>query len=197
MNNKPISKLTKICLHCGTLFESWPSQDRKFCSTACGHHGKSAHLVQRFLDKVHIKPSGCWEWSGSLRSDGYGEIRVTNNKHFRTHRLMWELVNGDIPKGKMVLHKCDNPACCDPNHLFLGDQQINMKDRDNKGRVPSGIQHYRHKLDFTKAKQIKVLHKQGLTLKQIGEKFGVCDSLICQVVNDKAWFEQAIFEVTL
>ena len=76
----------------------------------------------------------CIEWRGTRTRSGYGQ-KVIKGKRYRTHRLAYEWANGPIPKGMLVLHSCDNPACCNPNHLFLGTQSDNMRDCANKGRL--------------------------------------------------------------
>lgn len=108
------------------------------------------HPVLRLLNQLEIKSSGCWEWKGHRNQAGYGEFCVNGERHTRAHRFMWEAIHGSI--GSLhVLHKCDNPPCCNPDHLFLGTQQDNMKDRDLKGRVAHGANHY-------KRRNLKELH---------------------------------------
>ena len=89
-----------------------------------------------FFSKIEPIPEcGCWIWTGSTSSWGYGKIGIAG-KTIATHRYSWELHNGSIPIGISVLHKCDTPACVNPNHLFLGTQQDNMADASRKGRLP-------------------------------------------------------------
>lgn len=81
--------------------------------------------------------SDCWLFSGSLDTDGYGQVFRATRKNpttVRVHRLAWEEVNGPIPAGMRVLHSCDVRACCNPAHLFLGTQQDNVTDMMQKGR---------------------------------------------------------------
>jgi len=91
-------------------------------------------LNERFWKKVDIKgPDECWEWKASLRND-YGQIKV-NGRMMRANRVAWELTNGMIPDNKLVLHKCDNRKCVNPNHLYLGTSSDNMIDKINRGRT--------------------------------------------------------------
>lgn len=83
-------------------------------------------------------PNGCWEWGGWRHEHGYGRIRAVStgkSKFLRTHRVSWAIHNGPVPVGMDVLHRCDNPPCCNPAHLFLGTDADNMNDMAAKGRA--------------------------------------------------------------
>jgi len=88
---------------------------------------------QRFLAGLIFMPSGCIEWSKSTNPDGYGKIQV-GGKTVAAHRFAWERVHGEISAGKMVMHSCDNPPCCNTSHMSLGDNAANMQDMLAKGR---------------------------------------------------------------
>ena len=83
------------------------------------------------------KTGDCWVWTGATTTAGYGEIRF-GGKVVRVHRLVYELTVGPIPEGMGVLHRCDNPPCCRPDHLFLGTQRDNARDMVAKGRKRGG-----------------------------------------------------------
>ena len=89
----------------------------------------------RLINKVSIDENGCWNWKGGLSGCGYGYITFEGKKQ-GAHRVSYKLFNGPIPKNMLVLHKCDNRACINPDHLFLGTHQDNMDDMWEKGRGP-------------------------------------------------------------
>jgi hypothetical protein len=133
-----------------------------YCSRLC----KDGTLEKRFWEKV-IKTDNiedCWEWNGASRSKfGYGSISF-NGKLIDSHRLSWMIFNNnyDIISKDYVCHKCDNPKCVNPNHLFLGNAKINAQDAYDKGRiiVPEGIKfelgHKPLNAEIDKEKVIKI-----------------------------------------
>lgn len=89
--------------------------------------------LQRFFEKVSWTESGCHEWTAGRFEKGYGVFR-NDGRNLRAHRVAYEIAFGPIPDGMLVLHKCDNPACVNPDHLFVGSQKDNMQDMVKKGR---------------------------------------------------------------
>lgn len=94
----------------------------------------SKEIVDNFHTRYIPEPNtGCWLWMGSLDGKKYGMLQI-NGKMKKTHRFSWEIAHGKIPKGIHVLHKCDTPTCCNPDHLFLGTNQDNVDDKMQKRR---------------------------------------------------------------
>jgi len=98
--------------------------------------------AEKFLSRIIPEPNtGCWLWEGGSRGGkGYGQFNP-RGKNFAAHRFSYQLHVGEIPKGLSVLHKCDTPACVNPEHLFLGTQTDNMRDRAAKKRDNGGKTH--------------------------------------------------------
>lgn len=92
---------------------------------------------ERFWSKVDKTPSGCWVWLSTKNTQGYGRFAIRVGPHkqrwYSAHRLVWEWEHGEEPE-LCVLHRCDNPSCVNPQHLFLGTHKDNARDRDRKGR---------------------------------------------------------------
>lgn len=112
-----------------------------------------------FWSKVLKTEGGCWMWTGCIAANGYGNL-VRGSRALKSHRYSWELVYGEIPVGRKVLHKCDVRACCNPEHLFLGTHQDNMEDMKSKGRASHGLNHVHLKLT---PEQIAQIRKEGKT----------------------------------
>ena len=137
----------------------------------------------RNVDKLNIDE--CWNWSGHLRGKGYGHISH-RLKNLYAHRVSWELHNGDIPDGMLVLHKCDNRACVNPNHLYLGTQGDNMCDRSERNRYPltTGRQ---FKLKPNEEWLVKKIYASGrFTQEFISKMFKVSQPTISYIVNNLA-----------
>ncbi len=139
---------------------------------------KKRDVLTRLLERVEVnEDTGCWEWQGSRLPTGYGHIK-SERRMVKTHRVTYSHYVGDIPDGLCVLHRCDNPCCCNPEHLFLGTLDDNNKDRTAKGRgvrpPNSGVP----KIPSEKIEQIFSLREQGLTHQKISDRLGVARSTV-------------------
>ena len=145
------------------------------------------NLTKRFWLKVAIRNNNeCWNWKASIKPNGYGQFRLKEKIKY-AHRTAWELTNGKIPDDICILHYCDNPKCCNPNHLFLGTHQDNIADRVAKGRTARGSKHYKAKLTEDNVKDIKKLLSNGILQKRIAKIYSVTSSIICDINRGKSW----------
>lgn len=137
----------------------------------------------KLLKWIEKNQNGCWEWKRCRLAAGYGMI-VVENKLQTTHRLAWLLFKGPIPKGKHVCHKCDNPSCCNPGYLFIGDNAVNTADRHRKGRDASGQRNGNAKLTDKDVQEIRRRYDgQYGRLTELSKEFGVCTDQIRNVVR--------------
>jgi hypothetical protein len=148
------------------------------------------NTIEDFWKLVDVRePDECWEWQGGCVPFGYGHFRL-DGKRWVTHALAFTLLSNPIPKGKCVLHKCDNPPCCNPKHLWLGTKRQNNKDRDKKKRTnpAKGERHWHAKLTDDNVREIRRLYwKEGWLQKDIAAKFGVVHQIISAIVNRTDW----------
>ena len=126
-------------------------------------------LKERLESKLVPSEDGCLEFTGYRDGDGYGQISV-DGKMLYTHRVAWELQNGKIPDGLHVLHRCDVPACCNPEHMFLGTPADNAADRDRKGRGKGRLH-----IDADMGHFMFILAVEGHSKVAIGKRLGVSD----------------------
>ena len=147
-------------------------------------------LSERFWEKVIKGDSGeCWIWTGALNEKGYGILgrgrRGMGTE--RAHRVSWMIHFGPIPKGLFVCHKCDNPQCTNPEHLFLGTVYENNADMLAKGRNVKGECSY-SKLSLDQVREIRSRYKPGkITQLALAKEYGVSRSLIGLIVKGERW----------
>lgn len=148
---------------------------------------KDDPIRQRILDSSSlIISTGCWEWEKHITKSGYGTISI-NGKSTRAHRASYEAFVGKIPDGLVVCHKCDNPRCCNPDHLFVGTFLDNTIDHLLKGRKPVGAKTGRAILSEGDALKIIELFATGMTIKQVAEVTGFNYSTVQHVRNGDTW----------
>lgn len=138
-----------------------------------------------FMRKVQ-KTDGCWIWTGHRNKTGYGQIGY-NGKVYYAHRLMWEWQYGEIPEGYYVCHHCDNRACVNPDHLFLGTPLDNQRDSLHKGRNYRGERHYMTNLSAADVMAIRYLWAGRIPGKDIATMFGVLPSAVSNILTRRNW----------
>ncbi len=155
--------------------------------------------IERFDASYMPEPmSGCWLWLGSEKgSNGYGSIKV-DGKHIPAHRYSYQRFVGEIPVGMFVCHRCDNPSCVNPYHLFVGTHQDNTNDKVRKNRQakgkklsdaqrknrPRGEKNWNSKLNQEKVNQIRSLN---MPQRKIAKIFGVSQALISKIKRKEMW----------
>ena len=149
---------TGKCEGCGADLTG--KRGRRYCSLKCSGEAVGKHprrvrtLAERFEDKVirGESPDDCWDWKGSIGTYGYGRLQAGARGEgvLGAHRASWLIHNGPIPEGMAVLHRCDNPPCSNPCHLFLGTQAENMYDAIAKDRAPQ----------LTEGRNARAIHRE-------------------------------------
>lgn len=130
--------------------------------------------------------SGCWEWTGAKTRAGYGVFSI-RGKLVYAHRYSYEETIGQIPSGLCVCHRCDNRACVNPDHLFLGTIRENAHDAMVKGRVRHGRNHPNAKLDEHGVGEIRSRLVRGENQAAIARSYGVTASNISHIKRGATW----------
>lgn len=123
---------------------------------------------------------GCWEWQRARHERGYGLLSL-GGRTVRAHRFAWELFVGDLPDNVQVLHRCDNPPCCNPDHLFLGSPAINHADKATKLRGRSW-----RKLTFADAESIRAL-AASMSVRDIARAYGVEPRVVRLIIRRETY----------
>lgn len=142
----------------------------------------------RFWSKVSIGSRGCWEWQACRAPTGYGKFGVGSESLY-AHRVSFAMTQGD-PGPLFVLHRCDNPACVRPSHLFAGTHAENMGDMLAKGRGDDrrGERHPGHKLTADDVREIRSRYAAGgISQRRLGAEYGVGDRAVSYIVNRHTW----------
>lgn len=146
-------------------------------------------IEKRFWSKVKKSPDGCWEWQCALDKNGYGVLKIGviegKHKRIKAHRFSYKIHIGD-PGNMLVCHRCDNPCCVNPNHLFLGTHKDNNQDAANKGRTLIGEKNHKCILTEKQVEQIKNRCKNERVC-DIAKEFGVSSSTIQDIKQNRSW----------
>lgn len=144
-------------------------------------------VAQRFWQRVLKMDNGCWEWQGARDRRGYGRFGIEHGRTMLAHRHALEQSGVFVPDNALVLHRCDNPPCVNPAHLFLGTHQDNSDDAAAKGRIPRGEQSANAKLRWWQVRTIRFLLRDGTTEPLIARSFGVSRGTVNAIRRGKAW----------
>ena len=172
--------MRRFCKYCKKQNKS----NRDYCDFKC-----------RLLKDILICENGCWEWQGLLNK-GYGYftqriINTNKRKMYFAHRVSYEIFNGKFDESLDICHKCDNPKCVKPNHLWIGTHKDNMNDMTSKGRrvynKNYGEKNGSSKLKEIEVKQIKKLISEKNSFASIARKFNVSSNCIEQINKNITW----------
>lgn len=154
-------------------------------------------ITERFGRYVYLSlNTGCWEWRGAKNEHGYGVIGKEGGKrsgNIKAHRLSYQIFrHANLAREEFICHRCDNPPCVNPDHLFVGTQRDNVADMISKGRnskppVRYGEANNKAKLTEESVLKIRKLFAQGLSSPKIARLFSVTKPAILAIINHKTW----------
>lgn len=142
-------------------------------------------------DKIIPEPnSGCWLWTACVNMHGYGKVSL-KGKLVKAHRASYIISSGEIPKGLVIMHKCDTPACVNPAHLIAGSQNDNLADMRRKNRAfvfkNFGENNGRALLNKKQVDEIRALSDNGIASKEIAKIYGVNYYVVYRIVSNQTW----------
>lgn len=139
------------------------------------------------MDKVDKSSSECWLWKAHRLPTGYGQIRIGAVAKL-AHRVSHELFIGPVPDGMDVCHRCDNPPCVNPSHLFAGTVSDNMRDGMSRMRAIGRHDPRRAKLTEQAVSEMREAYRKGgVTMKELGQKYGITAAHVCRVIHNQVW----------
>lgn len=178
---------------CGQTPKNWKAQ------YVLGHRPLTP-LADRLWSRYEVDGNGCWNWTGARSTTGYGQIGVgvRGQGLLHTHRAAWLVTHGELPDGMFVCHKCDNPLCINPDHLFLGTHADNMRDMWRKRRGAKGDRLPHTKLTDAQVQDIRARYvlkygppKRGgrrSNARELAAEFGISETYVSQLVH--GWFRK-------
>jgi hypothetical protein len=192
MGRPPSNILRPLCDHCKIRRVKRASQ--WLCSRACANAARARPLAERFLDfYTPGEPDACWLWTGARERAGYGVIADdTSKRQLRASRLAYEREHGPVPPGMNVCHRCDNPPCVNPAHLFAGTHAENTADMIRKGRTPvigkRGSASPNAKLTDDDVRAIRHLYPT-MSQQAIADRYGVNQDTVSSIVRRETWVD--------
>lgn len=200
------SRICASCERCASAFTMWRHEHangRRYCSRACHYARTPDSELARFWTYVE-RGANCWMWTGTIAHAGHGKFWC-RGKSVHAHRFAYVSLIGAVEADKCVLHRCDNPRCVRPDHLFVGDRGVNNRDRHAKGRdarsethgsrtqpqrVRRGANHGMAKLTAPMVQAIRRDYTPFRTTRnQLAIRYGVSRSLINQILAGSIWQE--------
>ncbi len=140
--------------------------------------------MKTYLQALPVTMEGCKLWNKWIEKNGYGRINVERKK-WSTHRLSYHLFKGPIPSDMFVCHKCDNPKCVNPDHLWLGTSEDNMKDMVKKDRQMQHENHYRAKL--SKMDVIEIRKQHANLMNELATRYQISRGNLVSIISKKSW----------
>lgn len=148
---------------------------------------KHRPLAERFWEKVEVRaPHECWPWLAATKQGGYGKIADDSGRIQLAHRIAYRLAFGDIPPDRVVCHRCDNPGCVNPQHLFVGTQAENLRDMriKRRGNPPRGSRHPEARLDEALAARVRADVRSH---RRIAKDYGIGKSTVGMIKAGATW----------
>lgn len=184
--------MNKFCQ--AILCENITFKSDKYCRKHRARMSRNGCLelktVRERLEENYLvnEKNGCWEWMGMINKAGYGRITIKQKKYL-VHRAAYQEFIGLTPNNLLVCHKCDNPKCINPDHLFLGTHKDNGEDKTKKGRAPSfkGSKNPSAKLKEKDVKNIRKMHSKGIPSKILAIKFNINVVQINNIIRYASW----------
>ena len=169
---------------CGPHYKRWHRHGDPL-GGASSHHATPAEAFAARTVKDIV--TGCLMWTGAHDGKSYGHLRI-GGKLVKAHRYAWSVVNGEIPEGGLILHRCDNPPCVNADHLFLGNHTDNVNDMDAKGRrvnnQPKGSACHAAKLT---ADAVIAIRADTRRQADIAAAFGISQAVVSKIKLNQSW----------
>ena len=145
------------------------------------------NVKERLFSKTKPTTAGCLQYTGKITKDGYGTIKIAG-KSISAHRASYQSVYGSIPAGLYVCHKCDNPLCINPFHLFAATHRENMADMRRKGRSRVGEKNHKVKLSESEVIEIRTRYSQGnVTQIRLAQEYGIGETQVWRIIHNIKW----------